>query len=180
MPETTAKTIDDLALIFAGAVKKTIEKATKQKIKFAKTFISIPKVCLKPEVGSFVQFSGDYNGLVIMNFTAEAAMSLYRNYMLTMGLPETDLAKDSTSSEVVDTIGEMTNQMMGRCVRMVETKYDLTSYFGQPKALSLNSAITLTPDLDFQDNRRISFAVASDHFHMEIALEKLQFVKIAP
>lgn len=170
------KSIDDIGMIFALAVKKTIEKATKQKIKFSKTFISIPNVCLKPEVGSFVQFSGDYNGLVIMNFTTGAAMNLYRNYMLTMGLPESDLAKESTSSEVVDTIGEMTNQMMGRCMRMVETKYDLTSYFGQPKALALNSAITLTPELDYQDNRRLSFAVGSDHFHMEIALEKLQFI----
>ncbi len=174
----TVKSIDDIGVIFAQAVKKTIEKATKQKIKFSKTFISIPKVSLKPEVGSFVQFSGDYNGLVIINFTAEAAMTLYRNYMLTMGLPESDLAKESTSSEVVDTIGEMTNQMMGRCMRMVETKYDLTSYFGQPKALSLNTAITLSPDLDYQDNRRLSFTVANDHFHMEMALEKLQFITV--
>ena len=172
----TVQSIDDICLIFAAAIKKTIEKGTKQKIKFSKTFISIPKVCLKPEVGSFVQFSGDYNGLVIMNFTSEAAMTLYKNYMLAMGLPESELAKESTSSEVVDTIGELTNQMMGRCVRMVESKYDLTSYFGQPKALSLNSAITLTPDLDFQDNRRLSFSVANDHFHMELALERLQFI----
>jgi len=174
----SVKSIDDVGVIFAQSVKKTIEKATKQKIKFSKTFVSIPKVSLKPELGSFVQFSGDYNGLVIMNFTSEAAMNLYRSYMLTMGLPESDLAKESTSSEVVDTIGEMTNQIMGRCMRMVESKYDLTSYFGQPKALALNSAITLSPDLDYQDNRRISFTLGNDHFHLEMALEKLQFVEL--
>lgn len=170
-------TIDDVSLLFASAVKKTVEKATKQKINFSKTVIAVPEICLKPDVGSFVQFSGDYNGLVIMNFTSEAAMSLYRNYMLTMGLPEDDLAKESTSSEVVDTIGEMTNQIMGRCMRMVESKYDLSSFCGQPKALSLTSAITLTPDLDYQDNRRVAFTVGNDHFHIEVALERLEFIQ---
>jgi CheY-specific phosphatase CheX len=138
----------------------------------------VPKVCLKPEVGSFVQFSGDYNGLVILNFSAGAALSLYKNYMVTMGLPESDLAKESTSGEVVDTIGELTNQIMGRSMRNVESKFDLSSNFGQPKALALNSAITLTPDMNFSDNRRISFSVGTNRFHLEVAIEKMEFISI--
>lgn len=175
MAESTV-TIDTIANILALAAKKTLEKSTKKKIKYSPTLIAVPKVCLKPDLGSFVQFSGDYNGLVVMNFTTEAALDLYRNYMLSMGLPESELAKEATSSDVVDTIGELTNQIMGRTMQMVEAKFDLTSYFGQPKALALNSAITLTPDLDYQDSRRIALSVDSSRFHVELALEKLEFI----
>ncbi|MBU0680193.1 MAG: DUF3334 family protein [Proteobacteria bacterium] len=176
MAETTV-TIDTIANILALAAQKTLEKNTKKKIKYSSTFIAVPKVCLKPDLGSFVQFSGDYNGLVVMHFSAAAAMSLYRNYMLNMGLPEEELAKEATSSEVVDTIGELTNQIMGRAMQMVEAKFELTSYFGQPKALALNSAITLTPDLDYQDNRRVAFSIDTHRFHIELALERLEFIE---
>ena len=75
---------------------------------------------LRPEIGCFVQFNGDYSGLVVVNFSAGAAMDLYRSYMLVMGMPESELAKDATSAEVVDTMGEMTNQFMGKAMQMVE------------------------------------------------------------
>ena len=169
-------TIDIVANIFSQATKKTLDKSTKKIIKYSKTILAIPKVSLKPKIGCFVLFNGDYNGLVIMNFTSAAAMDLYTSYMISMGLPESELAKDYTSNEVVDTMGEMTNQIMGRSMRMVESKYDLSSCFGQPKSLALTSAITLTPDLDYQDNRRISFSIGTNKFYMELALEKVKFI----
>ena len=175
---TNKATIDIVSEIFSEATKKTLEKGAQKAIKYSNTIQSIPKVCLKPEVGCFVQFTGDYNGLLVMNFSGDAALDLYKSYMTAMGLPEGELAKEYTSAEVVDTIGEMTNQIMGRAVRMVENKFDLTAYFGQPKALALNSAITLTPDLDYQDNRRIVFNMETNHFYMELALERTDFIKM--
>lgn len=175
---TEQQTIDVIANLFSQAIKKTLEKSTKKPIKYSTTFQIIPKVSLQPEVGCFVLFSGDYNGLVVMNFTSEAAIDLYRSYMLTMGLAESDLAKESTSNDVIDTMGEMTNQMMGRSIQMVESKYDLTANCGQPKALALNNTITLSPDMNFQDNRRVSFAIGNNRFHMELALEQTQFVQV--
>jgi len=172
------ETIDLVANIFSQATKKTLDKGTKKTIKYSKTIQAIPKVSLKPEIGCFVLFNGDYNGLVVMNFSAAAAMDLYTSYMTSMGLPESELAKDYTSNEVVDTMGEMTNQIMGRSMSMVESKFDLSSFFGQPKSLSLTSAITLTPDLNYQDNRRISFAIGTHKFYMELALEKVKFISI--
>ncbi|MFA6499130.1 MAG: DUF3334 family protein [Desulfurivibrionaceae bacterium] len=171
-------TIDIIADIFCQAVKKTLDKSTKKNIKYSKTIQVIPKVSLRPEIGCFVQFTGDYNGLVVVNFSADAAMELYRSYMFTMGMQESDLAKNATSAEVVDTMGEMTNQFMGKAMQMVESRFDLTSYIGQPKALSLNTAITLTPDLDFQDNRRLVFSLETHRFYMEMALERTEFVAL--
>jgi hypothetical protein len=75
-------------------------------------------------------------------------------------------------------MGEMTNQFMGKAMQMVEGRFDLTSYIGQPKALSLNTAITLTPDLDFQDNRRLVFSLDTHRFYMEMALERTEFVAL--
>ncbi len=175
---TDHSTIDVIAEIFCEAAKKTLSKSTKKEIKYSQTIQIIPEVNLKPDIGCFVQFSGDYNGLVVFNFTADAAMELYRSYMAAMGMPENELARDFTSVEVVDTMGEMTNQVMGKAMQMVEAKYDLTSFFGQPKALALNSAITLTPGLDYQDNRRMVFNLETHRFYIELALEKTEFVSI--
>ena len=132
MPEQIA-TIDIVAHLFCQATKKTLDKSTQKTVKYSNTLQSIPKVSLRPELGCFVQFSGDYNGLVVMNFSADAAMELYRSHMTTMGLPEEKLAKDYTSAEVVDTMGEMTNQIMGRSLRMVESKFDLVAPWGSPR-----------------------------------------------
>ncbi|MFC1523224.1 DUF3334 family protein [Thermodesulfobacteriota bacterium] len=173
---TKTTTIDIISEILCQATKKTLDKSTKKTIKYAKTLQIIPEVSLKPDIGCFVPFSGDYNGLVVMNFSGDAALDLYRSYMTAMGLPPEELAKDFTSVEVIDTIGEMTNQIMGKAMQMVESKFDLTSYFGQPKALSLNTAITLTPNLDFQDNRRMVFSLETFRFYAELALEKTEFV----
>jgi len=182
--------IDKICQVFCLATKKTLERGTKQEIRVAKTAQKINKVSLRPELGCFVQFSGDFNGLMILNFSSESAMELYRNYMLTMGLPEEELAKNATSAEVVDTMGELTNQIMGRAMRMAETKYDLVSKFGQPKALYLNSAIVLSletttagvvvsPDQQYADNRRLVFKLGSMRFQMEIAMEHTEFTNIS-
>ena len=180
--------IDLICQVFCLATKKTLEKSTNLAITYSKTLQRIPRVSLKPELGCFVQFLGDYSGLLVINFTAAAAVDLYRNYMLTMGMPESGLAREATSGEVVDTMGEITNQIMGRATRMAESKYDLSASFGQPKALHLSSAITLalesanagitlSPDsTDRCDNRRIVFKVNSNRFHIELAMERTEFI----
>ena len=181
--------IDHFSKIFCLATKKTLEKGTKKEIKFSSTVQKIQKVSLRPELGCFVQFTGDYNGLVILNFSSEAALELYRNYMLTMGLPEAELTNNATSNEVVDTMGELTNQIMGRAMQMVEAKYDLTAKFGQPKAVYLNNAITLSlettsggikmsPESQYGDNRRIVFKIDNSRFHMEIAMERTELISL--
>lgn len=183
--------IDLICQVFCLATKKTLEKSTNLAITYSKTLQRIPRVSLKPELGCFVQFLGDYSGLLVINFTAAAAVDLYRNYMLTMGMPESGLAREATSGEVVDTMGEITNQIMGRAMRMVEAKFDLNSYFGQPKALSLSNGISLVPEASntnsmsdnsedcIFDNRRIVFKLEdSSRFYLEIAMERIEFIML--
>ncbi|TYT75755.1 DUF3334 family protein [Desulfobotulus mexicanus] len=175
--EKNLSTIDQIALILCKATRHVLESSTKLPIKYSTTFQEIPKVTMKPEIGCFVQFTGDYNGLVVMNFSAGASMELYSKYMTRMGIPEDELARDYTSNEVADSIGEMTNQIMGLLMRTVEDKFQLSSFCGQPKALALNSAITLILDCDYRDNRRMVFHVDGKKFHIELALEKTEFIQ---
>jgi CheY-specific phosphatase CheX len=181
--------IDQVAVAFCLATKNTLEKGIGHEVNYVKTIQSIPRVSIRPDIGCFVQFSGDYNGLVALTFSADAALYLYRNYMITMGLPAEELVSDATSAEVADTIGEITNQIMGRTMRMVEAKYDLNAYFGQPKALSLNNGISLVPEASNSntmasdeasvfDNRRIVFKLEDSRFYLEIAMERIEFIKV--
>jgi hypothetical protein len=98
--------------------------------------------------------------------------------MLSMGMPADELAMDFTSNEVIDSVGEIINQIMGELMRTIEDKYDLGAYSGQPKVLALNSSITLTIDADYRDNRRVSFNIENNRFQIEMAMEQTEFITI--
>jgi CheY-specific phosphatase CheX len=168
--------IDAVVNICCQAVKEVFEINTRKEISYSRTILKVPKVSLRPKIGCFVQFSGDYNGLVVMNFSGEAALTLYTSYMTAMGVPEDELAKEYTSVEVADSIGEMVNQIMGKLTRLVEDRFDLSTACGQPKALALNSAIILTIDTDYKENRRIAFTVQKQKFYLELAMESTKFL----
>lgn len=173
----TIGAIDALTAIALQAVKKVIETNTKLPVKASSTVQRVPKVSMRPEIGCFVPFTGDYNGLVVMNFSAGAAMLLYRSYMMAMGLPEDELAKEYTNVEVPDSIGEMVNQIMGKVTKLTEDSFGLSTYCSQPKALALNSAIILTIDTDYRENRRLSFSINNEKFYFELAMETADFIQ---
>lgn len=170
------KTIDKMSGILCDAVKQVLEASTRKDVIYSATIQSIPKITMKPDVGCFVQLSGDYNGLLVMNFSGGAAVNIYRSYMLSMGIPEEGLAKEFTSNDVIDSMGEIINQIMGKFMQMMEENYELLALCGQPKVLALNSPITLTIDADYRDNRRLSFSIENDRFQVEMALEQTEFI----
>lgn len=170
--------IDEISKIFLETARHTLETSTRQEVTYSSTIQKTPKVSMKPDLTCFVQFNGDYNGLVVMNFSADAAFAIYKSYMKAMGMPKEELATSVASPEVTDTIGEITNQVMGRLTKDIEEKYDLNAVFGQPKALTLNSSITLVIDSDYGENRRLSFKIGNYSFRIEIAMEHTEFVLI--
>lgn len=168
--------IDEISKFFLKTAQKTLETSTKQEVVYAKTIQKIPKVQMKPDLTCFVQFNGDYNGLVVMNFSADAAFEIYKSYMLAMGMPKNELASTVASPEVTDTIGELTNQVMGQLTKDIEDEYGLNALFGQPKALTLNSSITLVIDSNYGENRRLSFRIGNYSFRIELAMEHTEFI----
>lgn len=177
-PERKGNSVDDLGRMICKATKEVLEAATGQEVTYSKTIQQVPSVHLKPDVGSFVEFSGDYTGLMITNLSARAALEIYRCQMLHMGLPEEDLATEHTSDEVVDSIGELINQMIGKSRLLVEQKYGLSAYNSQPKAIALTESVTLSiarhKELAYQ-LRRLSFKINGAPFQVELQMENVDF-----
>jgi len=181
MHEQTIRTVDKVAKIFCCAVKEVIETSTGMTVSYAPTFQDVPSISLKPDLGSFVQFSGDYSGLFIMNFSKKASLEIYTKAMSFMGLPEEEISQDANSDEVVNYVGEIMNQVIGKARQKIEAKYGLSSNNNQPKAITISSAITLSVAtmLDKPECRKIAFRTQDRNpFYVEMNLEKTEFIRL--
>lgn len=173
-------TTDEISQIFGETTKATLSKAIGGEIEFAPTIQKIPSIFLRPDIGCFVQFSGDYGGLLIINFSKGAALELYRESMLLMGMPAEELAREHTSDEVVDSLGEMVNQIIGKARSVIEEYYGLTAHNNQPKAISIVNEILLSINTLASRNhcRRLSFKIKNQQFHIELCMEQTEFISI--
>ncbi len=178
IPPKSIISIDEISKVFLKTAQRTLETSTGRDVTYSSTIQKTPKISMRPDLTCFVQFNGDYNGLVVINFSANAAFEIYKSYMIAMGMPEDELGKTLASPEVSDTIGEITNQVMGQLAKDIEEKYNLSAEFGQPKALTLGSPITLVIDSDYGEHRRLSFRIGNYSFRIEIAMEHAEFILI--
>lgn len=179
-PKIKSDTSDVFANICAQSAKEVLESACKIEIFSAPTFQRVPNIHLRPDIGCFVQFNGDYSGLMIMNFSAGAAMTLYRESMLSMGFPTEELSIEHTSDDVVNTIGELINQIIGNVRKRIDDQFGLVSKNSQPKAIAINSSISLSIETNPKVTalyRRISLKAANELFQIEIALENTEFAQ---
>lgn len=172
------KTIDKISVLLCKACRDVVSSCTGIPVSYAETLQIIPKVGLSPDLGCFVTIGGDYRGLVVLNFTSRSAMRIYSNYMTTMGISESDLASDYTSIQVADAIGEVSNQITGAFLRQTQEVYQLAANCGQPKALAINSQISLIIESTCSEHRRMSFCIGNDRFSIELALEQTEFIKL--
>ncbi len=181
MQEQSIRTVDKVAKIFCCAVKEVIETSTGMTVSYASTFQDVPSISLKPDLGGFIQFSGDYSGLFIMNFSKKASIEIYSKAMSFMGLPEDEISKDADSDEVVNYVGEIMNQVIGKARQKIEAKYGLSANNNQPKAITISSAITLSVAtmLDKPECRKIAFRTGETNpFYVEMSLEKTEFIRL--
>ena len=103
----------DFLLKLCHSETSVLTEATHHEINFSPMVQRITKTFLKPDIGCFVLFDGAFSGLVVVNFTADAAMEVYANYLLNMGIPQEELASNYTSDEVANVMGELLNQILG-------------------------------------------------------------------
>ncbi|MEF1174720.1 DUF3334 family protein, partial [Vibrio sinaloensis] len=141
----------------------------------------ITKTSLKPDFGCFVLFDGGFSGLVVINFTAKAALEVYTNYMRNMGMPEDELAVLHTSDEVADVLGELMNQLVGDFTNQVRKDLQTHITQNQPKMLTLNKQVILSVDtnLDRPQARRVTFSTEKGNiFYLELAMDKTEFIQL--
>ena len=73
---------EDILRSLCNSVTKVLTIATQSQIHYSGMVQRITKTCLKPDIGCFVLFDGGFSGLVIVNFSAQAAMELYSKSLL--------------------------------------------------------------------------------------------------
>ncbi|MBK1681684.1 DUF3334 family protein [Rhodocyclus tenuis] len=172
---------EDILLSLCNSVTRVLTVATQSQVNFSGMVQRITKTCLKPDIGCFVLFDGGFSGLVVINFSAPAAMELYETYMLTMGMAKDELATSHTSDEVSNVMGELMNQIVGDFTGKVARELQTHITQNQPKMLVLNKQVMLSVDtnLDKPEVRRVTFFTARNNiFYLELAIDRTEFIKL--
>jgi hypothetical protein len=171
----------DVLISLCNSVTRVLSVATQGTVRYSGMVQRIGKTCLKPDIGCFVLFNGGFSGLVVINFSAAAAMEIYQSYLLSMGMSETDLAPAYTSDEVANVMGELMNQVVGDFTSAIQRELQTRITQNQPKMLVLNQQVVLSVDanLDQPEARRVTFYTARNNiFYLELAIDRTQFIKL--
>ncbi|PSW06321.1 DUF3334 family protein [Photobacterium lipolyticum] len=181
MKRTKTISTDDILLKLCQSFSNVLSKATDSQINYSAMVQKINKTSLKPDIGCFVLFDGGFTGLVVSNFSQQAALELYKEYMLKMGISEDELAIHHTSDEVADVLGELMNQVVGDFTSKIRRELNISISQNQPKMLALNKQILLSVDtnLDRPQARRVSFTTEKNNiFYLELAMDKTEFIQL--
>lgn len=172
---------EDILRSLCDSVTKVLTLATQSQIRYSGMVQRITKTCLKPDIGCFVLFDGGFSGLVVINFSSQAAMELYESYMLNMGMSKGDLASSHTSDEVGNVMGELMNQFVGDFTGKVARELQTHITQNQPKMLALNKQVMLSVDtnLDKPEARRVTFYTGRNNiFYLELAIDRTEFIRL--
>lgn len=172
---------EDVLVSLCNSVTRVLSVATQGPVHYSGMVQRITKTCLKPDIGCFVLFDGGFSGLVIINFSAAAAMEIYERYMLSMGMSAQELASSFTSDEVSNVMGELMKQVVGDFTGKVRRELQTHITQNQPKMLVLNQQVVLSVDanLDQPEARRVTFYTGSNNiFYLELAIDRTQFIKL--
>lgn len=172
---------EDLLRSLCDSVAKVLTVATQSEIRYSGMVQRITKTCLKPDIGCFVLFDGGFSGLVVINFSAAAAMELYEKYMVGMGMAKGELAVSHTADDVGNVMGELMNQCVGAFTGKVGRELQTHITQNQPKMLVLNKQVQLSVDanLDKPEARRVTFYTSSNNiFYLELAIDRTEFIKL--
>ena len=181
MKKNEAVTTEDILIKLCNSVTDVLGAASGLDINYSPMVQRIHKTSLKPDLGCFVLFDGAFSGLVVINFTAAAAMEVYQSYLMSMGIPQEELATQHTSDEVGNVMGELMNQILGDFTGKVSQQLQTSISQSQPKMLTLNKQVLFSVDtnLDRPQARRVSFYTTRNNiFYLELAMDKTEFIQL--
>lgn len=172
---------EDILLTLCQSVNEVLAAAGNREVNYSPMVQKIQKTCLRPDLGCFVLFDGGFSGLVVINFTSQAAMEIYRKYMMSMGMPESELAQFHTSDEVGNVMGELMNQIVGDFTNKVRIDLQTSINQSQPKMMAINKQvqILINTQLDQPQARRVTFNTPEHNiFYLELAMDKTEFIQL--
>lgn len=168
----------DIMLYLCDSVSSVLSEATARKIHYTPMIQRINETALRPDIGTFVLFTGSFSGMVVINFPKEAAMEIYSTYMKAMTIPENEIATNYTSEEVAGTLGELMNQILGNFTRGMSTTLHSRIQQSQPKMLTLphEVKISINMALDKPKVNRVTFLTQDNNvFYVEFAMDDTEF-----
>lgn len=183
MNETITSNTEDVLEILCSSVQKVLSMSTQTDISSPRIAQKIKSVCLRPDIGCFVVMEGGLSGLIILNFSGDAALEIYKQYMLSMGMPEDELASHHTSGDVADSLGELMNQIFGDFRMNLEGQAKITVKQNVPKMINLNEAIVISraSTISKPEYRRVAFFTESRKpFYLQVSLEDIEFIQLPP
>lgn len=175
------QTIDSVAQLISQATIEVMQGSSGTEVIAAPYFQKIPSIYLKPDVSCFIQFEGDYRGLLVTNFPKQTATEYFRSSMLFMGLPPEEIPENYDAEQVLDSVGELVNQLIGRIRQKIQAKYGFHGTNRRPKPLEIVDSILLSiqgiPNNSMEECRRLSFRFQDKFpFTIEFYLERTEFV----
>ena len=173
---------DKILLMLCDSVVRVLNTASDSGITYSPMVQKINKTSLSPDLGCFVLFDGGFSGLVVTNFSGNAAVEIYQNYMIKMGMPKEDLAVRHTADDVGNVMGELMNQILGDFIKKVSEQLQTSILQNQPKMLTINKQVIVSigASLDRPQMRKVSFFTQNHNiFYLEFAMDKTEFIKLA-
>lgn len=171
LPTTTL----DFVRLFSASIRDLIQNSTGKPIHVSKSAMQVTGVQISGDIGAFVSFRGDYSGIMVFNFEGPAALEIVSDSLLRLGLPQEDVPTHHGSDEVRNNIGELLNQVIGRCRSQIEEKFDLSAKANIPAVVPISVPIALsmvTKETTALECVRVPFTTAKrNRFYMELALE---------
>lgn len=172
---------EDILSTLCHSVTEVLSSASGNQISYSAMVQKITRTCMRPDIGCFVLFDGGFTGLVVMNFTQQAAMEIYHDYMRNMGMPEEEISHSHLSDDVSNVLGELMNQMVGDFTGKVRSQLHTSITQNQPKMMAINKQVQISVDttMDRPQARRVTFTTQSQNiFYLELAMDKTEFIKL--
>ncbi len=169
----------DIMLNLCGCVSKVLSETTSHKIVHTPMIQRINHTSLRPDIGTFVLFTGSFSGMVVINFPKEAAMEIYSSYMKAMMIPENEITTNYASDEVAGTLGELMNQILGSFTSSMSLTLHSRIQQSQPKMLSLPHEVSIGVKMSLDNPRisRVTFLTQENNvFYVEFAMDDTEFV----
>ncbi|MBQ4834659.1 DUF3334 family protein [Pseudoalteromonas sp. MMG010] len=181
MSKSKVISTDDILATLCHSVTGVLSSASGNDISYSAMVQKITRTCMRPDIGCFVLFDGGFTGLVVTNFTAQAAMEIYGDYMRNMGMPEDEIALSHLSDDVSNVMGELMNQIVGDFTSKVREQLHTSITQNQPKMMAINKQVQISVDttMDRPQARRVTFTTRNQNiFYLELAMDKTEFIKL--
>ncbi|MFC0117121.1 DUF3334 family protein [Pseudoalteromonas xiamenensis] len=181
MSRSKVITTEDILSTLCHSVTEVLSSASGNSISYSAMVQKITRTCMRPDIGCFVLFDGGFTGLVVTNFTAQAAMEIYQDYMRSMGMPEEEIAQSHLSDDVSNVMGELMNQIVGDFTNKVREQLHTSITQNQPKMMAITKQVQISVDttMDRPQARRVTFTTQNQNiFYLELAMDKTEFIKL--